>query len=60
MPIECAAILRDGIYLFKGEFIKTEDAILNYINFINIINNINIARVISIRIRLRRLSNFKD
>jgi hypothetical protein len=58
--IKCIIILRNGIYLFKGEFIKVKDAILNYINFINIINNINIARVIFIKTRLKRLNNFKD
>jgi hypothetical protein len=60
MPIKCIAILRDRIYLFKGEFIRVENAIFNYINFINIINNINIVRVIFVRTRLKCLSNFKD
>jgi hypothetical protein len=60
MPIKCIAILKNRIYLFKREFTKVKNTILNYINFINIINNINIARVIFIKIRLGRLSNFKD
>jgi hypothetical protein len=60
MPIECVAILRDRIYLFKGEFARVEDAILNYANFVSVINNINVARVISARTRLGRLSNFED
>jgi hypothetical protein len=50
MPIKCTAILRDRIYLFKGEFTRVKNAILNYINFVSVVNNI----------KLRRLSNFKD
>jgi hypothetical protein len=60
VPIKYIVILKDRIYLFKREFIRVEDAILNYINFINIINIINIIRIIFIKIKLRRLSNFKD
>jgi hypothetical protein len=60
VPVECAAIPRDGIYLFKGEFARVEDAILNYANFVSVVNNTNVARVISVRTRLGRLSNFED
>ena len=54
------AVLKNSIYFFKGEYIEVEDVILNYVNFVNIVNDINIAKVISIRIRLRQLTNFKD
>jgi hypothetical protein len=60
VPMEYAVILKDGIYLFKGEFARAKDAILNYINFVSVVNTINIARIISVRIKLRCLSNFKD
>jgi large-conductance mechanosensitive channel len=60
VPIEYIVILKDGIYFFKGEFARAKDAILNYTNFISIVNTINIARIIFIRIKLGRLSNFKD
>jgi hypothetical protein len=60
VPIKYAAILKDGIYLFKEEFARAKDAILNHANFVNIVNTINIARIIFIRTKLRHLSNFKD
>jgi hypothetical protein len=60
VPIKCIIIPKDRIYLFKAEFARVEDAILNYANFINIINTINIVRIIFIRIKLGCLNNFKD
>ena len=60
MPIKYITILKDRIYLFKREFIRVKDTIFNYINFINIVNTINIIRIIFIKIKLKRLSNFKD
>jgi hypothetical protein len=60
VPVECVAILKDGIYLFKGEFAGAEDAILDYANFVSIVNIINVARIIFARMKLGCLSNFED